>query len=178
MDCYPIMYITIIWVFCFSIMCLGINYLHSIKFGKLLMQCYKNSWLNRNLKKFFLLFLYFVVPDKSLYHRIISDFKAFFFSHLPYICCQGTKKNEKRKKKTPHLEYESSKIQKFYICPDWCGSVVECRSAKQRIAGSIPSQGTYLGCRPGHQWGACKRQPHIDVSLPLFLPSFPSLKNK
>ena len=39
---------------------------------------------------------------------------------------------------------------------------------RQRVAGSIPSQGTCLGCRPGTLWGAHGKQPHIDVSLPLF----------
>ena len=28
---------------------------------------------------------------------------------------------------------------------------IECQPANQRVAGSIPSQGTYLGCRPGPQ---------------------------
>ena len=51
-------------------------------------------------------------------------------------------------------------------------------SENQRVAGLIPSQGTYLGCRPGPQWRPCERLPHIDVSLPLFLLSFPSLKSK
>ena len=46
----------------------------------------------------------------------------------------------------------------------------------QRVAGSIPSKGTCLGCRLGPQYGAGQRQPHTDVSLPLFLPPFPSLK--
>ena len=45
---------------------------------------------------------------------------------------------------------------------------------KQKVAGSIPSQGTCLGCRLGPQLGLCERQPidlsHVDVSLPLFLP--------
>ena len=45
----------------------------------------------------------------------------------------------------------------------------------QRVSGSIPSQDTCLGCRPGPQWRAHERQPHIDASLPLFLPPFPSL---
>ena len=52
---------------------------------------------------------------------------------------------------------------------------IEHRPVRQRVAGSIPSQGTCLGCRPGPRWGACERQPHIDVSLPLFLPPFLSL---
>ena len=45
----------------------------------------------------------------------------------------------------------------------------------QRITGLIPSQGTCLVCRPGPQCGACKRQPHIDVSLS---PSLPLSKKK
>ena len=52
---------------------------------------------------------------------------------------------------------------------------IEQRSANQKVAGSIPSQGTCLGCRPGPQYGEHERQPHIDVSLPLFLPPFPSV---
>ena len=55
---------------------------------------------------------------------------------------------------------------------------LSCRKA----TGSIPSQGTSLGCRPGPWLGVCKRQP-TDVSLTqqcfflsLFLPPFPSLK--
>ena len=52
---------------------------------------------------------------------------------------------------------------------------IECWPANQRVASSIPSQGTCLGCGPGHQLGVCKRQPHTDVSLPLFLPPFPSV---
>ena len=52
---------------------------------------------------------------------------------------------------------------------------IECQPVKQRVTSSIPSQGTCLGCGPGPQCGAHERQSHIDVSLPLFLPSFPSL---
>ena len=52
---------------------------------------------------------------------------------------------------------------------------IECWPENQRVASLIPSQSTYLDCRLGLQLGACKRQPHIDVSLPLFLTLFPSL---
>ena len=53
---------------------------------------------------------------------------------------------------------------------------IEHQLANQKVAGSNPSQGTYLDFRPGPQWGACKSQPHIDVSLSLS-PSLPlSLK--
>ena len=53
---------------------------------------------------------------------------------------------------------------------------IECQPANQRVASLIPSQGTCLGCRPGAHCGACERQPHSDVSLPLS-PSLPlSLK--
>ena len=50
--------------------------------------------------------------------------------------------------------------------------------ANREDAGLIPGQGTCLGCRPGPQLGACKRQP-ISISLahavflPLVLPPFP-----
>ena len=55
---------------------------------------------------------------------------------------------------------------------------IECQPANRKVTGSIPSQGTCLGCRPGPQLGACERQP-TDVSLTHwyfcpFLP-FPSL---
>ena len=54
---------------------------------------------------------------------------------------------------------------------------VEHGPSKQRVVSLIPSQGTCLGCRPGPQWGMCKRQHPIDVSLPLSFPS-PLSKNK
>ena len=46
---------------------------------------------------------------------------------------------------------------------------IEHWPVNQRVASSIPSQGTYLGFGPAPPQGAHKRQPHIDVSLPLFL---------
>ena len=52
---------------------------------------------------------------------------------------------------------------------------IERWPGNQRIVGLIPSQGTCLGCRPGPQWGARERQPHIDVLLPFFLSPFLSV---
>ena len=55
---------------------------------------------------------------------------------------------------------------------------IVCPPVNQKVAGSIPSQGTCLGCGPGPQKRVCERQPHIDVSLSLS-PSLPlSIKNK
>ena len=51
---------------------------------------------------------------------------------------------------------------------------IEYWPANQRVTSLIPSQGTCLGYGPGPQLGAYERQPHNDVSLPLFLPPFPS----
>ena len=51
----------------------------------------------------------------------------------------------------------------------------ECQPMNQMVTGLISSQGTCLGCGPGPLLGACERQPHIAISLPLFLPPFPSL---
>ena len=47
---------------------------------------------------------------------------------------------------------------------------IEHQPANKRVAGLIPTQDICLGCLSGPQQGVCKRQPHIDVSLPLFLP--------
>ena len=52
---------------------------------------------------------------------------------------------------------------------------IEHQPANQRVTGSIPSQGTCLAYGPGPQKRVCERQPHIDVSLPLFLLPFPFL---
>ena len=54
---------------------------------------------------------------------------------------------------------------------------IEHQPVNQRVTGLIPSQGTCLGCKPGPHWGACEKQPHIDVSFSLSFPS-PTSKNK
>ena len=52
---------------------------------------------------------------------------------------------------------------------------IECQCANRRVAGSIPGQGTCLGC--GLRGNPSMFFSHIDVSLPLFLSS-PVSKNK
>ena len=54
---------------------------------------------------------------------------------------------------------------------------IEHRPLSQKVAGLIPSQGTYLGCGPGPQLGVCERQPDTDSSLSFSFP-FPLSKNK
>ena len=51
---------------------------------------------------------------------------------------------------------------------------IERQLLNGKVVGSIPGQGTGLGCGPGSQLGVCERQP-FDASLPLFLLPFPSL---
>ena len=45
----------------------------------------------------------------------------------------------------------------------------------QKVAGSILGWGTCLDCGPGPRLGVHERQPQADVSLPHFLPYFPSV---
>ena len=52
---------------------------------------------------------------------------------------------------------------------------IECQPANQRVASSIPSQGTCQGCGPGPRYRVHERQTHVDASLPCFLPLFPFL---
>ena len=72
-------------------------------------------------------------------------------------------------------EYSEASAQEFCGALSGVAQWIECRPANQRVSGSITSQGTCLGCRPGPQWWVLERQPYIDVSLPLFLPPFHSL---
>ena len=63
-------------------------------------------------------------------------------------------------------------LQECYINPGWRGSVdwvLACEATGCWFDSQSPIRGTCLGCRPGPHWGARKRQPHIDVSLPLSL---------
>ena len=54
---------------------------------------------------------------------------------------------------------------------------IECWPANQGVMGLMPTQDTCLGCWPHPQLRVHSRQPHIDVSLPLFLSPIPlSLK--
>ena len=55
---------------------------------------------------------------------------------------------------------------------------IERWPANQCVAGSIPSQGTRLACRPGPWTGVHGRQPHIDVFSLSLSPSLPLSKNK
>ena len=61
-----------------------------------------------------------------------------------------------------------------YTCKNTLAGVaqwVACQPANPRVTDSNPGQGTSLGGRTGPQSGVHERQPPIDVSLPLFLPS-------
>ena len=47
---------------------------------------------------------------------------------------------------------------------------IERQPANRQVTGSIPSQGTCLGCRPGPQLAECEKQL-MSVSLACFSPS-------
>ena len=55
---------------------------------------------------------------------------------------------------------------------------IECQPANQRVTSSIPTQGTYLGCRTDGQQGHMRgNHTLMFLSLSFFLPS-PLSKNK
>ena len=58
--------------------------------------------------------------------------------------------------------------------------LIGCQPVKWKVAGSIPIQGTCLGCGQVPGWGSVTGSQlmflsQIDVFLPLFLPPSPSL---
>ena len=50
----------------------------------------------------------------------------------------------------------------------WLSGLRASLQSKGLVTGSIPSQGTGLGCGSGSWQGVWEREPHIDVSLPFF----------
>ena len=52
--------------------------------------------------------------------------------------------------------------------PGWCGSVAEWHPVKQRVTGSIPSQGTCLDCGPGPSRG--RTRGHYILMFPSLSP--------
>ena len=70
--------------------------------------------------------------------------------------------------------YECSLIRMMKWALAGVAQWIEHQPVNQGVASSIPGQGTCLGCGPDPRWGACERQPHIDVSLALS-PSPPPL---
>ena len=98
---------------------------------------------------------------------------AVFTDMIIYVknAIESTKKAIKQ-----NLVTQSCRIENKHTGLAGVAQWIEHRHSNQRVAGSIRSQGTCLGCGPGSYLGACERQPHIDVSLPLF--SFPSPLSK
>ena len=77
--------------------------------------------------------------------------------------------SQQKKKKREKTETHSLKNKKSG--PGWCTSVSWTQAGNQRVASSIPSQGTCLGCGPGPWLVAHGGQPRVDVSLPFSFPS-------
>ena len=77
--------------------------------------------------------------------------------------------------KNLQVTYRKPVIHNKFYALSGVAQWIEHQPVNQRVAGLIPSQGMCLGCRSGSKLGACERQPHTDVPLPLFLPSFPSV---
>ena len=71
--------------------------------------------------------------------------------------------------------YSGYQMKMLFLALDGVAQSLEHQPANQRVTSLILSQGTCLGCGPGPQQGVHEKQPHIDVSLPLFLPPFPSV---
>ena len=70
------------------------------------------------------------------------------------------------------------KINQFFFKVSWLlwlSGLTTSLQTKGLLVQFPVRQDTCLHCRPGLQLGVYERQP-MDVSLPLFLPAFPSLQ--
>ena len=77
----------------------------------------------------------------------------------------------------PLSAFSSLTIQNIFLALAGMAQWIERQPVNQKLAGSIPCQGTCLGCGPGPWLGVSRRQP-INASLPLSLPPFPLSKNE
>ena len=75
-----------------------------------------------------------------------------------------------------HFIMKNFKHKKAKIALAGVARWTECWPVSQRVSGSVPGQGTCLGCGLDPQWG-CVRGNHTVMFLSLFLPPF-SLQNK
>ena len=77
---------------------------------------------------------------------------------------------------TLNLKYYLKK--KLYVSLAGAAQWIECQPANQKIAGSIPSQGTCLGGGPDPQLRVCETQPINEFLACQCFPPFPSPLSK
>ena len=78
--------------------------------------------------------------------------------------------HQQRENKTADINHMKKTVRALAGVAQW----IECEPANQRVIGSIPSQGTCLGCGPGQVPSReCRRGNHtlIFLSLSFSLPS-------
>ena len=81
------------------------------------------------------------------------------------------------KKSNQDLAFAGHVLKFRVFCPGCCGSVDWSLACEPKGHWFDSQTGHVPGpCGPGPQWGMRERQPHIDVSLSLLLPSFPSVQ--
>ena len=77
----------------------------------------------------------------------------YYISVIRATCINIVKYQKCMRKRKSDNTYSMIKKKKNKVQPGWCSSVDWVQVVNQRVASSIPSQGTCLGCRPGPQWG-------------------------
>ena len=97
---------------------------------------------------------------QKLYSSIFFIFKFKFVMWMNNIVCWSQK----------------PEFIRIFWSPGWCSSVDWAWVCEPNHCLFNSQSGHIPGCRPCPQQKALKRQPHIDVPLPLFLPPFLSLK--
>ena len=124
------------------------------------------KWLEIFVGRSLAVFAYCILGTELLNGRLIhSSFVLITYIYLLFnVCIRLPTILFITFLKAVNVHSKNSKIKKLKIkqknklknksvlsCPGWCSSVDWVQAANQRVAGSIPSQGTCLRCRPGTQ---------------------------
>ena len=76
------------------------------------------------------------------------------------IKCSGERKKRMFKKRECAARRSAlKKMLKSFFSPGQVAQLVRASSCTQKVVGSIPSQGTYVGGGFDPRFGACRRQP-------------------
>ena len=104
----------------------------------------------------------------------VEQTQVIYFKWIIVWLCSYFKNNHQVQLRNQPLHSKVNVI--ILIIPNWCGSVDWVPACEPKGCWFDSQSGHMPGLRARFpSMGECKRQPHIDISVPLFLLPFPSV---